>query len=289
MGFQKQITKGGFVVLAEINTPKGINITEMVTSARKIKGRVDAVVVPDMDNGVMRMNALAGGLVMQQQGMESIIHIYGRDRNRMALQSDLLAAHVLGIQNVIVAQSEPIASGDCSNAKTVDDMDDMDLLSAVNALNAGVDLSGFELNGSPHLFAGCTMPPCNEAGFAQELEKASAKVGSGAKFVVIPAVFDLEHFKGQVKQYKSLGVPVIATIFLIKSVGVARYLSQTEPGAVIKDDLIKRIRKSKDREMECLKIAGETIAGLRGIVDGVQIQTHGWEQRLPVILDHAGI
>jgi methylenetetrahydrofolate reductase (NADPH) len=99
MSFQKRLASGEFVVLAEMNTPKGVDISQLITNARRIKGRVDAVSVPDMDNGVMRMSALAGGVLMQQQGIEAIIHTYCRDRNRMALQGDLLAAHVLGIQN----------------------------------------------------------------------------------------------------------------------------------------------------------------------------------------------
>ena len=96
MSFQKRLSSGEFVVLAEMNTPKGVDISRLVTDARRINGRVDAIVIPDMDNGVMRMSALAGGVLMNQQGIEPIIHIYTRDRNRMALQGDLLAAHVLG-------------------------------------------------------------------------------------------------------------------------------------------------------------------------------------------------
>ncbi|MEE4164482.1 MAG: methylenetetrahydrofolate reductase, partial [Desulfocapsaceae bacterium] len=119
MSFRKRIAAGEFVVLAEMHTPKGVNISRLVNDARRIKGRVDAIVVPDMDNGIMRMSALAGGVLMQQQGVESIIHVYCRDRNRMALQGDLLAAHVLGIQNVLVTHSEDISQSDHRDAKEV--------------------------------------------------------------------------------------------------------------------------------------------------------------------------
>jgi methylenetetrahydrofolate reductase (NADPH) len=289
MSFKKRITNGEFVVLAELNTPKGVNISEMLNSARKIKERVDAIVVPDMDNGIMRMNALVGGVLMQQQGLESIIHVYCRDRNRMALQSDLLAAHVAGIQNVVVVQGEPMENGDCREAKPVDDLDEIGLLGAIQALNRGMDLSGLELNGSPDIFAGCAIPPVDEAGLPAEIKKAERKIAAGAGFVIIPAVYDVDHFKSQLSLFKSLGVPVIATVFLIKSAGIARYLSQNEPGAVIRDELIKRIKKSPDRDLECIKIAGETVAALKGLVNGVQIATNGWEHRLPNILDDAGI
>lgn len=111
MSFQKRLSSGEFAILAQMNRPKGVNISELVNNARLIKERVHAVVVPDMDNGVMRMSALAGGVLMRQQGLKPIIHVYGRERNRMALQGDFLAAHVLGIQNLVVVRGEDMASG----------------------------------------------------------------------------------------------------------------------------------------------------------------------------------
>ena len=116
------------MVLAEMHTPKGVNISRLVMDARRIKGRVDAIVVPDMDNGIMRMSALAGGVLMQQQGIEAIIHVYGRDRNRLALQGDVLAAHVLGIQNLLVVHSVDISQSDHREAQPVDDLDEIGLL-----------------------------------------------------------------------------------------------------------------------------------------------------------------
>ena len=144
MSFRKRLSSGEFVILAQMNTPKGVNISDMVNSARKIKERVHAVVIPDMDNGVMRMSALAGGVLMRQQGLEPIIHVYGRDRNRMALQGDILGAHVLGIENLVVVQGEGMASGDHVDAKPVDDLDEPGLLGAIRSLEKGTDLAGFE-------------------------------------------------------------------------------------------------------------------------------------------------
>ena len=124
-------------MLAEMHTPKGVNISRLVTDARRIKGRVDAVVVPDMDNGIMRMSALAGGVIMQQQGVESIVHVYCRDRHRMALQGDILAAHVLGIQNLIVVHSENMDHSDHRDATPVFDLDEAELIRAVRTLQDG--------------------------------------------------------------------------------------------------------------------------------------------------------
>jgi 5,10-methylenetetrahydrofolate reductase len=290
MSFQKQLTSGKFVVLAEMNTPKGVNISELVTNARRIKGRVDAVIVPDMDNGIMRMSALAGGVLMQQQGVESIIHVYCRDRNRMVLQGDILAAHVLGIQNLVVAHSEEMAKGDHRDAKPVNDLDEIELLGAIQSLQKGVDMAGFDLNGSPSFTVGCTIAPFgDDEAFKQELTLASRKIKAGAQYIITPPVFDIDRFASNLGQLKGLGVPIISTVFLIKSVGIARYIANYEPGAHISEDLIKRIRKAPDTEMECLKIAGETVAGLRELSQGVQIVTIGWEYRLPEILDYAGI
>jgi len=290
MSFQKRLASGEFLVLAEMNTPKGVDISQLITNARRIKGRVDAVVVPDMDNGVMRMSALAGGVLMQQQGIESIIHVYCRDRNRMALQGDILAAHVLGIQNLVVANGEPMANGDHRDAKAVNDLDELGLMQAIGSLQKGVDLAGFDLEGAPSFTAGCTLAPFADANqMAAELALAKKKVDAGAKFVIAPPIFDLTYFDEFLAAAKSLGVPVIATIFLIKSVGIARYMALNEPGAHIGEELIGRIRKASDRENECLKIAGEAISALKNKVAGVKIETHGWEHRLASILDYAGI
>lgn len=290
MSFQKRLTSGEFVVLAEMNTPKGVDISELVTNARRIKGRVDAVIVPDMDNGIMRMSALAGGVLMHQQGVESIIHVYCRDRNRMALQGDILAAHVLGIQNLVVVHSEEMAKSDHRDAITVDDLDELELLGAVRTLQNGVDMAGFELNGSPSFTMGCTIAPsADDEAFEKELSLARKKIEAGAQFIITPPVYDLDRFSEAMKAFITLGVPIIPTVFLIKSVGIARYLSTYEPGAYISEDVIKRIRKASDTETECLRIAGETVAGLKKVAQGVHIITLGWEYRLPKILDYAGI
>lgn len=290
MSFQKRLSSGEFLVLAEMNTPKGVDISQIITNARRIKGRVDAVVVPDMDNGVMRMSALAGGVLMQQQGIEAIIHTYCRDRNRMALQGDILAAHVLGIQNLIVANSEDMANGDHREAKVVDDLDEVGLLSVISSLENGKDMAGFDLEGAPSFTTGCTIASFgNDAELEEELALAKQKVEAGAQYVIAPPMFDTDKFLEFQAKATSLGVPVIATIFLIKSVGIARYMALNEPGSYISEDLIQRIRKSSDREGECIKIAGEIITALKDKVAGVKIETHGWEHRLGHILDHAGI
>jgi methylenetetrahydrofolate reductase (NADPH) len=290
MSFQRRLASGEFVVLAEMNTPKGVNVSELVANARKIKGRVDAVIIPDMDNGVMRMSALAGGALIHQQGMEAMIHLYCRDRNRMALQGDVLAAHLLGIRNLVVVPGEEMANGDHRDAAVVNDLDELELIGAIRSLQNGEDMAGFSLNGTPEFTTGCTMGAfADDKTLDEELAKLEKKVAAGAGFVVTPPVFDVERFAADLEKIAALNVPVIASVFLLKSVGIARYMALNEPGAHISEEMIKRIRKAPDRETECLLIAGETTAALKKLVQGVKIETLGWEHKLPTILGFAGL
>jgi methylenetetrahydrofolate reductase (NADH) len=286
MSFQKRLESGEFAVLAEMNTPKGVDISRFVTEARRIKGRVDAVVVPDMDNGVMRMSAMAGAVLLQRQGLQTLLHVYGRDRNRMAIQGDLLAAHVLGIHYLIVVPGEDMAQSDQRDAVPVNDLDELELLRAITVLEGGQDLAGFDLEGAPQFLTGCTLSAWNDdAALDRELDRAKRKIDAGARFVITPPVFDIYHFAHYYPKVAPLGVPIIPTVFLIKSVSVARYIATNEPAAHLSEDLIRRIRKSSDREMEGVEI----VAALKKIAQGVLIQTLGWEHRLPAILDEAGI
>ncbi|MFP4193390.1 MAG: methylenetetrahydrofolate reductase [Desulfosalsimonas sp.] len=289
MNLKKKLSTAEFVVLAEVNTPKGVDISELVTNARRIKGRVDGVVIPDMDNGVMRMSALGGGALMRREGLETVLHVYGRDKNRMALQGDVLAAYVMGIQHLVAAPAEPMAHGDHREAKTVEDLDETGILEMIRSLCEGVDLAGFELKGTPDFTAGCVMAPvADEQQLAGEVENLRARVEAGAQYIITPPVFDLSEYTKIAGALKPLGVPVIATVFLLKNVGMARYMSIHEPGCKISEDLIRRIRKAPDREAECIRIAGEAVSELRGVVQGVKITTLGWEHKLPNILESAG-
>jgi len=290
MSIQAKLSKGEFVVLAEMNTPKGVDISDLVTNVKHLKSRIDAVVIPDMDNGVMHMSALAGGAIIRQQGLSPVIHVYGRDRNQMAIQGDMLAAHVLGIHNLLVVQGEPIAQGDHQNAKPVDDLNELGLLGMVHSLLKGTDLAGFELKGKPKFFTGCQVQPIRDDDhLEEELISAKAKVEAGAQYIMVPPVFDMDLYSQILNRFKSLNVPVIATVFMLKNVGMARYISINDPGSKLSESLITRIRKAKDRETECVRIAGEMIKALKKEAAGIKISASGWEDRLPAILDCAGL
>jgi len=290
MILQTKLSRGDFVVLTEMSTPKGVDISGLVENVRHLKSRIDGVVIPDMDNGVMHMSSLAGGSIIRQQGLEPMIHVYGRDKNRMALQGDMLAAHVLGIHNLLVVQGEDISQGDHQDAKPVDDLNELELLNMIHSLTEGTDLAGFELKGKPEFFTGCLVDAIqNDDHLEKEIQKAKAKIDAGAKYIMVPPVFDMEYYSHIIKEFNSLNVPVIATVFMLKNVGMARYISINDPASKLPESLISRIRKAKDRELECVHIAGEMISALKKDAQGVRISALGWEDRLPAILDCAGL
>jgi len=290
MSFQKRLLAGDFVVLAEFDPPKGVDVSDLFSNIIHVKGRVDGVVVPEMAQAVMRMSALGGAALMEQHGMETIMQICSRDRNRLALQGDILAAYMLGVKNLLVVPGDEIKYGDHIDAAPISDIDELTLLGAIKGLEKGVDMAGMELKGAPKFFTGCSIKGAkNEMAVEAELELAQKKVKEGAQFVITPPVFNLPAFSYFMGKAKILGVPVIATVFLLKSVGVARYISANVPGPPIPEEMIARIRKAPDRIAECLAIAGELIIALRDLCQGVLVVTMGWENRLPAILDAANV
>jgi 5,10-methylenetetrahydrofolate reductase len=290
MSFQKKLLSGDFVVLAEFHPPKGVDVSDLSSNIVRIKGRVDGVIVPEMAQAVMRMSALGGAALMQQHGMETIMQICSRDRNRLALQGDILSAYMLGIKNLLVIPGEEIIYGDHIDAKTIADIDELTLLRAIKGLQNGIDMAGMELKGSPKFVTGCSIKPAeNEMALDAELELAQRKLKEGAQFIVTPPVFNIPAFTYFMEKAKGLEVPVIATVFVLKSVGVARYISTNVPGPSMPDEIISRIRKAPDRVTECITIAGELVSTLKELCQGVQLVTMGWENRLSAILDAANI
>ena len=290
MGFQKKLLSGDFVVLAEFDTPKGVDVSELFSNIIKVKGRVDGVIVPEMGQAVMRMSALGGAALMQQHGMETIMQVCTRDRNRLALQGDILSAYMLDIKNLLVIPGEEIKYGDHIDANPIADIDELTLLRAIKGLQDGVDMAGMELKGSPEFVTGCSIKPVkDDSELDAELELARKKVQEGAQFIITPPVFNIPAFTYFMEKAEDLGVPVIATVFVLKSVAVARYISTNIPGPPIPEEMISRIRKAPDRLTECINIAGELIVSLKNLCQGVQLVTMGWENRLPAILDVAKI
>ena len=289
MRLQKKLEAREFVVLAEMEPPKGTDVRAMVSSAMNVKHGVDAYMVPEMSNAVMRMSSLGGAMVLANRGLETVLQICCRDRNRLALQGDLLAAQALGIDNVMAVTGEDISVGDHHKARAVNDLDLQELLGAIQTLQAGKDMAGIELKGAAEFLVGATV---NAGTSALELELAEMdkKIAAGVRFFITPPMFNPEVLAKFLKRLEGRQAYVIPTVMLLKSVGMARYLQRHFDQVHLPEDVITRIQKAPERVRECVQIAGELVAALKKQgASGVLISTIGWEDKLPAILGTAGI
>lgn len=286
MSFKSKLEAGEFAFLVEMEPPKGIDVLAMVSNARQVKDKVTAFVVPEMSNAVMRMSALGGAMVLQDKGVETVMQVNCRDRNRLAIQADLLAAGACGIANIIAVPGDDPTVGDHPQAKAVYDLELTGLLKAVHELCNGRDLAGNPLSGSPSFFLGTTARVyCQGESLDREVDEVKKSIAAGAQYIVTSPVFDLEAAETLVSAIGCRKTQVIPTVLLLKSVGMARYISQTQEHISIPEELLVRIRKSSDKAAECVRIAREMIAVLKNAgFGGVQISTVGWEHKLPEIL-----
>ncbi len=290
MRLQKKLASGEFVILAEMEPPKGTDVAAMVANATNVKRKVDAFVIPEMSNAVMKMSSLGGALLLQGKGLETVLQCCCRDRNRLALQGDLLAAQALGVPNVMAVTGEEITHGDHHQARAVNDLDLMELLAAIQTLQKGRDLAGVDLQGAPSFLVGSTVKiPTSDAALLDEVAELDKKLALGASFFITPPVYEtaaLEKFTGHLKGRRASLIP---TVLLLKSVGMARYINRLlEPK--IPEEFITRIQRASDRVRECVQIAAEIISTLKAKgFTGVNIATIGWEDKLPAILAAAGL
>ncbi len=289
MQLQKKLEAQEFVVLAEMGPPKGTDVSELVANATQVKGRVDAFVIPEMSNAVMRLSSLGGSLLLANRGLETVMQMCCRDRNRLALQGDLLAAAALGVSNVMAVTGEDITHGDHHRARAVNDIDLLELLGAIHTLQGGKDMAGVELRGSPRFFVGSTV---NVASPSPELALAALdqKLAAGARFFVTPPIFDLTVVDRFLKRWGDRRAYLIPTVLLLKSVGMARYIDRHLENVEIPPETIRRLQNAPERVRECVLIAAELIAALKARrVSGVNIVTLGWEDKLPQVLSGAGM
>jgi methylenetetrahydrofolate reductase (NADPH) len=290
MPLQEKLTSGEFVILAEIEPPKGTDVSDMVASATGVKRMVDAFVVPEMNNAVMRLSSLGGALLLQIKGLETVLQVCCRDRNRLALQGDLLAAQALGVANVMAVTGDEITHGDHHQAKPVNDLDLLELLTAIQTLQTGRDLAGVDLKGSPQFLVGATVKVTNDAGaLKQELAALDKKIAAGARFFTTQPVFEVETLEKFQQQVGKRQGAIIPTVMLLKSVGMARYINANME-MKIPETFVTRIQKSSDRVRECVQIAAEFVAAVKKQgFPGVLISTIGWEDKLPSILAAADL
>jgi methylenetetrahydrofolate reductase (NADPH) len=287
MQLKRRFESGKFAILAELEPPKGVDTSRMVANAKRIRDHVDAFVVPEMSNAVMRMSSLGAAMILQRQGLEAVMQVCCRDRNRIALQADLLAAAGCGIPNVMAVAGEDPSYGDHHKARPVYDIDIFELLRAIQELQQGRDMAGIELEGAPEFLVGSTVDAGTVGKSPElELEEMNRKIEAGTRFFITPPIFETESLNAFIKRVDRKQVIIIPTVLLLKSLGMARYMARNMPNVSIPDALIERIRKSPDKVRECIRIAGELVKTLKQEeFDGVLLATLGWEHKLPEILE----
>lgn len=305
---QEAFERGEFVITAEVGPPKGTDVAEMIEAAHLLKGKVHAANVTDNQSSVMRMGSLAGSHILIDQGLEPVYQLTCRDRNRLAIQSDLLSAHALGIRNVLALTGDHLSAGDHPEAKPVFDLESVQLLKVIDRLNNGHDCStqyagkkledGTELKGNTCFFQGAVVTP--EANpLEPQLIKFEKKIKAGAKFFQTQAIYDMENFGRFMEYARQFDVKILAGILLLKSAGMANYLNKFVPGIQVTENLIDKLKDARTKAGEDKKlaakyqleagidIAAKQIRDLKGICDGVHVMAIGLEHAVPEILEKA--
>jgi methylenetetrahydrofolate reductase (NADPH) len=291
MGFSEILNSKQFVVTAEIGPIKGIDTQEIIEDAELIKERVDAVNVTDLQSSVMRLGSMAVCHLLTDHAIDPIFQLTCRDRNRLALQSDLLSAWVLGIRNVLALTGDHPTLGDHPEAMPVFDLDSVSLLRAIGRLNEGFDMAGNQLKGAPRFFPGAVVNPGadTEAAFEMQIIKMEKKIEAGAKFFQTQGIFDLDLFERFMKRVEGFKIPVLGGIILLKSAGMARFMNKNVAGVFVPDPLIREMEETKDKVRTSVQIAASLINGFKDLCQGVHIMAIGWEKKIPLVLDEAGL
>ncbi len=279
---------GKFVVTSEVGPPKGTDTSEMLANAELLRPYVHALNITDQQSSVMRLGSLAAAHLLKERGLEPIYQLTCRDRNRIALQSDLLSAWTMGVENVLCLTGDYVSLGDHPGAKPVFDLDSVSLLATAKRLNEGYDLAGNELQGKPDFCLGAVVTPGANP-LEMQLIKMERKIEAGAEFFQTQAVYEPEKFAAFMEEAKELKVPVIAGIILLKSAGMARFMNKNVAGVHVPEHLIAEMEGAKDRVAKSIEIAARLIREIRPLCQGVHIMPIGWERHVPAVLEEAGL
>ena len=290
--FSDKLKAGDFVVSSEIGPPKGVHLEHCLGEAEHMRDRVTAINVTDIQSAVMRVGSMAVCHMLKERGMEPILQMVCRDRNQLALQSDLLSAVALGIENVLCLTGDHNVMGDHKDSKPVFDLDSVGLLETVTTLMGGHDLAGGELEGDPPvLFPGAVVTPDAEP-LEPQLIKMQKKIKAGARFFQTQAVYDSKKFHAFMNEADKFGAPVLLGIVVLKNAGMANYMNKFVAGVNVPAELIDELKadpdKTKSGETGC-EIAARTIRECRDCCQGVHIMPLGWDDKVPHILDLAGL
>ena len=294
---EKVLRAGHFAVTSECGPPRGADAEAIRRKGELLKGVVDAVNVTDCQTSVVRMSSLSSCLILKEMGFDPILQMVTRDRNRIAIQSDILGAAALGINNILCLSGDHQRFGDHPQAKNVYDLDSIQLIMTVKKMrDEGKFLSGEELTKPPRLFIGAAANP-----FADPFEiralRLAKKVAAGAQFIQTQCIYNLQRFEEWMKQVVDMGlhekVYILAGVTPMKSVGMARYMQKMVPGMDVPEEIITRLKgvpKEKQPE-EGIKICIETIQRLKEMegIRGVHIMAIEWEEKVREIAEGAGL
>ena len=283
---------GEFVVTAEVGPPKGIDASHVVEEAKEYLSGITAVNVTDNQSSVMRMGSLPACVMLKNAGLTPILQLTCRDRNRIALQSELLGAAALGIDNILCLTGDHTKMGDHPGAKPVFDLDSVSLLHTVSQLEKGVDLGGQALVGPAPKFAkGAVVSPCSDSVDAQ-LAKMERKVMAGAEYFQTQAVFDSEKFISFMEKAKQFGKPVQLGVIIPKSAGMAKFMNNNVAGVHVPQWMIDELAADKEKAkagITGVELAAKVIKECRPYCQGLHIMALGWEAKVPELLKLAGI
>jgi methylenetetrahydrofolate reductase (NADPH) len=285
--------RGEFVVTAEVGPPKGFHIEHLLQEADEyLKGRVHAVNVTDSQSSIMRLGSLATCKALKDKGLNPIFQLTCRDRNRIALQSDILSAAMFGIENILCLTGDHTTLGDNPQAKPVFDLDSVSLLHLVKTLESGTDMAGNALDGEPPTFAkGAVVSPCSDSVDVQ-LAKMERKVKAGAEYFQTQAVYEPEKFIKFMEKAKQFGVPVQLGIVIPKNAGMAKYMNANVAGISVPDSMIAELQADKEKTkagITGVEISARIIRECKPYCQGVHIMALGWESKVPDILTQAGL
>ncbi len=290
--FKQALESSKFIVTSEVAPPKGTNLERLTHHIKLLRDKVDAMNVTDHQSSVMRYPSLGGALLVKEMGGEVILQMTCRDRNRLALQADLLFAHSRGIQNVLCLTGDSILLGDHKEAKSVFDLDSSQLLSAIRTLERGKDLGGNDLDGPLSFCAGAIVTPEADP-LAPQLVKFEKKIEAGAEFIQTQAIYDLDKFKTFMGYARQFDVRILAGIILLTSAPMARFMNKNIAGVSVPQALIDEMAGApKGKALsKGIEIAGRMIRRIKedAMCDGVHIMAIGKEETVPEIMSAAGL
>jgi methylenetetrahydrofolate reductase (NADPH) len=286
--FAEVLQSGKFLVTAELNPPKGTNLETLLDHAEQLRDLVDAFNLTDSHSSRMTMAPLAAARLLVERGIDPMLQVTCRDRNRLALQSDLLGAYALGVRNIVCMTGDPPEAGDHPDTKPVFDLEVLGLLEAVAALQAGTDLGGHPLTGTPSFCVGAVVNP-GAPDRQKELRRMEEKVLRGAQFFQTQAVYEPAAFAQFMDDVRHHDVTILASIIVLRSGNMARRLHQSLPGISIPDQVIAELDQAVNPVQTGIALAGRIVRELKKLCQGVHLIAVGHERHIPQILQQAGL